>query len=189
MVLHIVRQFVIGYPHDANKLDGFVLLSDHIVEFLGISQDETRENPHQACEVEVGKQYEPILTTRDDLWRYRLGDVLFIVGFDTKGNFPVFKYLGNDRQLTIRAQNIQITHDQLPEAIALGSEDTIQVQEFTTVHDDRALLSIAGFFVELAAPFGPSARRAPQKLRDALVATHSGLQRALEHGRIRLHVS
>lgn len=45
-------------------------------------------------EVEVGKQYEPILTTRDGLWRYRLGDVLCIVGFDTNRNSPVFQYKG-----------------------------------------------------------------------------------------------
>lgn len=45
-------------------------------------------------EVEIGKQYEPILTTRDGLWRYRLGDVLCIVGFHTNHNSPVFQYLG-----------------------------------------------------------------------------------------------
>lgn len=42
----------------------------------------------------MGKQYEPILTTRDGLWRYKLGDALAIVGFDAESGAPVFKYAG-----------------------------------------------------------------------------------------------
>ena len=45
-------------------------------------------------EVEVGKYYEPILTTRDGLWRYRLGDVLYIVGFVPGGKLPIFNHSG-----------------------------------------------------------------------------------------------
>ena len=45
-------------------------------------------------EVEVGKQYEPILTNRNGLWRYRLGDILTIIGFDPKSQAPIFKWAG-----------------------------------------------------------------------------------------------
>ena len=45
-------------------------------------------------EVEVGKQYEPILTTRNGLWRYRLGDILTIIGFDPRSQAPIFKWAG-----------------------------------------------------------------------------------------------
>lgn len=42
---------MIGYPHDANKPDEFVLQSDDIVEFLDISQDESHENLCQVVSV------------------------------------------------------------------------------------------------------------------------------------------
>ena len=42
----------------------------------------------------MGKQYEPILTTRDGLWRYQLGDILSIIGFIPESNSPIFKFAG-----------------------------------------------------------------------------------------------
>ena len=40
-----------GAPHDANKLDEFVLQSDDIVEFLDVSLDPTHENLCQAVSI------------------------------------------------------------------------------------------------------------------------------------------
>ncbi|KAG6375687.1 GH3 auxin-responsive promoter [Boletus reticuloceps] len=175
-----------GVPHDVNKLDEFVLQSDDIVEFLDASLDATHENLRQAWEVEVGKHYEPILTTRDGLWRYRLGDVLHIIGFHPESNSPLFKVAGK-RSLIIHFPFTQIIDDQLLAAIQdLTSEGTIRVHEFTTVLDDSALLPAVGFFIELDGPLGPSAHVAPQKLLDALAANNSELQPALELGKMRL---
>ncbi|KAF8134278.1 GH3 auxin-responsive promoter-domain-containing protein [Boletus edulis] len=176
----------VGILHDVNKLDEFVLLGDDIVEFLDVSLDATHENLCQAWEVEVGKHYEPVLTTRDGLWRYRLGDVVHIIGVHMESNSPLFKVIGR-RSLTIRVPFIQVIDDQLLAAIQnLTSEGTIQVHEFTTVLDDRALQPAVGFFIELAGPLGPSAHAVPRKLFDALVANHNGLQPVLELGRMRL---
>ncbi|KAI9571597.1 GH3 auxin-responsive promoter-domain-containing protein [Boletus coccyginus] len=168
------------------NLDEFVLQSDDIIEFLDLSLDATHENIRQPWDVEVGRYYEPILTTRDGLWRYRLGDVVCIIGFDPESNFPIFKYSGR-RTLTIRIPSMQITDDQLLTAIqTLSSDDTIQVQEFTTALDDRMLLPAVGFFVELGGPLGPNAHLARQKLFDALVATNIEHKRGLEQGKIHL---
>ncbi|KAF8134275.1 GH3 auxin-responsive promoter-domain-containing protein [Boletus edulis] len=164
-----------GVPHDVNTLDEFVLQSDDIVEFLDVSLDATHENLSQAWEVEVGKHYEPILTTRDGLWRYRLGDVLHIIGFHPESKSPLFKVAGR-RSLIIRFPFTQIIDDQLLVAIqGLTSEDIVRVHEFTTVLDDSALL-----------PAGQTAHVAPQKLLDALAANNSELQPALELGKMRL---
>ena len=58
-------------------------------------------------------------------------------------------------RLTIRFGLAQVTDCQLLAAIqAFSSEDTVRVQEFTTVLDDRTLLPTLGFFVELAGPLG-----------------------------------
>ena len=42
---------MIGAPHDANKLDEFVLQSDDIVEFLDLSLDPIHENLCQAVSI------------------------------------------------------------------------------------------------------------------------------------------
>ena len=122
----------------------------------------------------MDKSYEPILTTRDGLWRYRLGDVVYIVGFDPESKSPIFKCSGRrtsvhlysyatdmasdvwDR-LTIRIPSMQITDSQLLAAIqTLSSDDTIRVQEFTTALDDRTPIPAVGFFIELGGPLGAS---------------------------------
>jgi hypothetical protein len=43
--------------------------------------------------IEVGRKYEVVLTTRDGLWRYRLGDVVEAVGFDPRDGQPIIHYL------------------------------------------------------------------------------------------------
>ena len=42
---------MMGAPHDANKLDEFVLQSNVIVEFLDVFLDATHENPCQAVSI------------------------------------------------------------------------------------------------------------------------------------------
>ncbi|KAF8550614.1 hypothetical protein OG21DRAFT_1419421 [Imleria badia] len=176
---------MIGVPYDVNKLDEFVLLLHDIVEFLDVSLDATHENLRQAWEVEVGKQYEPIVTTRDGLWRYQLGDVLHIVGFHDESNSPLFKYVGR-RASTLRFPFAQVTDDQLLTVIqVLSSDDAVRVQEFTAMLDDRTLLSTVGFFIELAGSLGLNAHLAPKKLFDALVTTNIEHQRAFELGKTR----
>ncbi|KAI9568798.1 GH3 auxin-responsive promoter [Boletus coccyginus] len=185
-----------GLPHDG-KLDESVLKSDDaVIEFLDVSLEETHEHLCQAWEVQAGKQYEPILTTRDCHWRYRMSDILSIIilsiiGFDTESGAPVFKYSGR-RSLAVRLAHAQITDDQLLAAIhafnddAAASEDAIRVQEFTTMIDDRALPPTVSFVVELAGPLGPNAHLTPERLFDALVATNVDHARAREHGQMRL---
>jgi hypothetical protein len=59
-------------------------------------------------------------------------------------------------RLTLHLRHTQVTDYQLLAAIqAFTSDlDSVRVQEFTTVLDDRALLPTLGFFIELAGPLG-----------------------------------
>jgi len=176
----------VGSPHDVNKPDEFVLRKDKVIEFLDISQGEGLENLRQAWEVEVGKQYEPIITTTHGLWRYQMGDIVTIVGFHPERHSPIYKILGR-KSMGIDLPHAQIADFNSLEAIvAINSEDAIIVQEYTTVLDDRASPPTAGFIIELSKPYGPNAHLAPQRLFDALVATDARHQHALEHGQIRL---
>ena len=45
-------------------------------------------------ELEVGRKYEVVLTTKDGLWRYRLGDIIDVIGFDAPSGLPVFVLSG-----------------------------------------------------------------------------------------------
>ena len=44
-------------------------------------------------EVEVGRRYEVVVTNQDGLWRYRLGDVVEISGFDPTDGVPVIQFV------------------------------------------------------------------------------------------------
>lgn len=52
-------------------------------------------------EVEAGKAYEVYLTTQDGLWRYAIGDVVTIVGFDPTDGQPVIRFTGRTRFETL----------------------------------------------------------------------------------------
>ena len=88
-----------------------VVGSDDIIEFLPVDAPEDSKYVTQTVfifhvpprwddlmlffkwNVKVGGKYEVILTTRDGLWRYRLGDVVEVVGFDPRDGQPVIHYL------------------------------------------------------------------------------------------------
>ncbi|KIJ06317.1 hypothetical protein PAXINDRAFT_103419 [Paxillus involutus ATCC 200175] len=167
-----------------DHLDTFVLQTEDVIEFLDATADETHQNILRPWDLEAGKQYQVVLTTRDGLWRYPLGDIIEIVGFDTNGGSPVFKYTGR-KSLSIRFPHALISESDFVSAIqAISSEDIIQVHEFTVVVDDRELPATAGYFVE--GPLGSRSHFARQKLFEALDATNIAHRRALDNGRIRL---
>ncbi|KAF8888228.1 GH3 auxin-responsive promoter [Infundibulicybe gibba] len=67
--------------------------TNEVVEYLDIKQPESAEYITQAWDLEVGKKYEVILTTRNGFWRYRLGDVLEMVGFALEDGSPLIRFL------------------------------------------------------------------------------------------------
>ncbi|KAF8839245.1 hypothetical protein BDN67DRAFT_970390 [Paxillus ammoniavirescens] len=164
--------------------DTFVLHTEDVIEFLDVGAEETPQNILQAWDLEASKRYQIVLTTRDGLWRYPLGDIIEIVGFDTDGGSPVFKYSGR-KSLSIRFPHTLISDGELVTAIqAISSEDIIQVHEFTVVLDDRKSPTTVGYLVE--GPLGFKSHLARQKLFDALAAANIGHQRARNLGRFGL---
>ncbi|KAI5985503.1 GH3 auxin-responsive promoter-domain-containing protein [Pisolithus albus] len=78
-------------PRDLNLYK--VIGSDDVVEFLPVNQPEESKYLAQAWNVESGRKYEVVLTTRDGFWRYRLGDVVEIAGFDPCDGQPLIRYI------------------------------------------------------------------------------------------------
>ncbi|KIJ13248.1 hypothetical protein PAXINDRAFT_100832 [Paxillus involutus ATCC 200175] len=153
--------------------------TEDVVEFLDAAVEETHQNILQPWDLEAGKHYQVVLTTRDGLWRYPLGDIIEIVGFDLNGGSPVFKYTGR-KSSSIRLWHALISDSDLVAAVqAISSEDIIQVHEFTVVVDDRELPATVGYFVE--GSLGSKSHIARQKLFDALVATNISHQFALDN--------
>ncbi|KIJ05550.1 hypothetical protein PAXINDRAFT_141226 [Paxillus involutus ATCC 200175] len=177
----------IAVPYDVDDLDTLVLQSEDVIEFLDVAAEETHQNILQAWDLEAGKQYQIVANTRDGLWRYLLGDVVDIVGFDGDDGSPVLKYLGRKSQvvLSIRFPHVLISDSDVVAAIqAMSSEDIIRVHEFTAMVDDRTFPPTVGCFVE--GDLGPNSHLAPQKLFDALVAINHKHQDVLDQGHTRL---
>ncbi|KAH7919002.1 hypothetical protein BV22DRAFT_1199727 [Leucogyrophana mollusca] len=144
-----------------------VVGSDDIIEFLPIDQPEESEYLTQTWNVEVGKKYEVILTTRDGFWRYRLGDVVEIVGFDPRDGQPIIHYLER-RNVHIRLANEITTEKQLQDALASVSQSLGGVSEFCVSPDYRRSIPRYAFFVEPHNEYDSTAPRAPATLHTYL---------------------
>ncbi|KAG0699411.1 hypothetical protein DFH29DRAFT_877320 [Suillus ampliporus] len=72
------------------------------------------------------RHYESVLTTRNGLWRYRLGDVVSVKGFDPEDGMPIINYLHRELK------------SQLTNAIVSTANRWIgQITNFTIVSDER----------------------------------------------------
>ncbi|KAF9234048.1 GH3 auxin-responsive promoter [Melanogaster broomeanus] len=160
----------IAFPYDLNDLDTFVLVAGEVFEFLHVAAEESHENLVQAWDLEVGEEYQIVATTKGGLWRYPLGDVVEIAGFDPETGSPVFRY-SRRTSLCMRLLPMTLTDSHLVASIkTISSEDIIEVHEFTTIVDDRKFPATVGCFIEGA--LGPNSHLAAQRLFDALFSAN-----------------
>ncbi|KAI6038427.1 GH3 auxin-responsive promoter-domain-containing protein [Pisolithus marmoratus] len=158
----------------------FVMAPDDIIEFLDMTKEPTNGGVLQAWDLQPGKFYQPVSTTRNGLWRYLIDDVIQVVGFDPRNGLPVFRY-SRRKNLEIRFPHAQITETDLLNVVyGFSGEDTVEVQEFTSVVDDRRFPLTLGFFVSITGDIGPNAKLARQKAFAALVATSDEHQIAFD---------
>ena len=101
----------IGTAYSPTDISLFKATNDEVIEYLDISKAENASNLAfgvRTClfcrtrvivlmlvqhQVDVGRRYEVVVTTRDGLWRYRLGDVIEIAGFDPSDGTPILRYI------------------------------------------------------------------------------------------------
>lgn len=102
--------------------DGMLLMCDHGIfyEFLPVTEYE-KENPKtlQLNEVEVGKNYAPVITTNGGLWRYVIGDT---IQFTSLSPFRI-KVSGRLKHY-INAFGEEVIVDNTDKAIAIASGET-----------------------------------------------------------------
>ncbi|KIJ62987.1 hypothetical protein HYDPIDRAFT_135502 [Hydnomerulius pinastri MD-312] len=178
----------IGSPYDPLNLNQFKLTKKDVIEFLDVTKDETISNLAQAWEVIVGKRYELVMTTRDGFWRYRIGDVVEVCGFDPCDGTPIISFIERRKCVfSCTRQSLLMLFDSVATdaILSVAPHHIGQVVEFTVIVDDRMLPATFGYFVELANDAGPHSELAPQLLLEALIEYVTNLTFSLEMGRIR----
>ncbi|KAH7909123.1 GH3 auxin-responsive promoter [Hygrophoropsis aurantiaca] len=159
---------LVGVSHSFTDLNLFKVTAKEFIEYLDITKCASPENLVPAWELETGRRYEVILTTRDGLWRYRLEDIIEVAGFDPGDGMPLLRYVErSNRELRLSA-GVSITEAQLIEGILAGEKSLGKINEFTVVIDERASPRRFGYFVELYDAPKPNAHLVLHEVRDEL---------------------
>ncbi|KAH0835636.1 GH3 auxin-responsive promoter [Lanmaoa asiatica] len=171
----------IGSPYNPLELNQFKPSSKNIIEFLDINKSDSISALAQLWEVELGSRYELVLTTQDGLWRYRLGDVVEISGFDSTDGVPIIQFVER-RNVTIRFPDFMVTEKELRVAMSSVAPNVlVKVVDWTATIDDRRLPATIGFFVELAGDQVSDLTLATEHVLDELSRTNENIAWAHAH--------
>ncbi|KAF8125755.1 GH3 auxin-responsive promoter [Boletus edulis] len=160
-----------------------VVGSDEIIEFLPVDAPEESNYLTQTWNVEAGKRYEVVLTTRDGLWRYRLGDVVEVVGFDPRDGQPIIHYIER-RGVHIRLANEIVSGQELLDALHSISDSFGVVSESSIAPDFRESIPRYCFFVEPYGDLGPSPTSASKQLHAYLSRHNENYQTETQTGKL-----
>ncbi|KIO11556.1 hypothetical protein M404DRAFT_126809 [Pisolithus tinctorius Marx 270] len=159
----------VGTVYDPENLNLYKVACDDVVEYLDVSKEETASNLvapfliRIQWQVQPGHKYEVVLTNRDGMWRYRLGDVIEIEGFDPSDGAPVVRYVER-RNVALRLGGAMLSEEHLAKAILAVQDKLGPLTEFTVVMDDRSITRRVGYLVETQGELGREADEAPDKL-------------------------
>ncbi|KAG1863074.1 GH3 auxin-responsive promoter [Suillus subluteus] len=173
--------------HKGNpNTDYKVLFVDVLTEFLDVRSNEPPERVLSIYELVPGGHYEPVLTTRSGLWRYRIGDVITVKGFAPDDGLPVINYLHRRDGELVMAFGTTCTESQLTNAIVSAANRLIgQIIDFTIVGDDRDTPITYGYLIEIGGEIGKNARMATQQTFEDLMAANDEFRTAFWQGRAR----
>jgi len=98
----------IGLVYDHSDMNLFKLLSTEFFEFIDVTDERTASgllcpvSPFKLLvlsltrcqwQVNVRKMYEVVVTAHKGLWRYPIGDIVEIAGFDPNDGTPVVRFV------------------------------------------------------------------------------------------------
>lgn len=123
----------------ADKLDSdrYLLLADScFYEF--IPDGEENASPLLLDELEVGKEYEIVITNQAGLYRYRIGDIVRVLGY--KGETP-YLTLSHRRGLLINVCGEKTTEEEMQQVInLLEKESGCSIQNWAVCVDIKGLI-------------------------------------------------
>ncbi|KIM52482.1 hypothetical protein SCLCIDRAFT_1223676 [Scleroderma citrinum Foug A] len=158
----------------------FILDNEDVVEFLDVTNKHTTDNIVQAWDIRPGTLYQPVYTSRDGLWRYRIDDIIQAIGFHPRNGLPVFKFFAR-KNLSIRIYACEISETALVDVIRTINEGFTKVHEFTAVLDDRDSPETVGFFFEVIEDaVGSNVQLIKQKTLEAFSGMHVDYQEMVD---------
>lgn len=146
--LYAATEGLLGVNLKENSDEYILVPGAMFFEFIPVGEGEYEEYPLFMDQVEIGKQYELVITNMSGLYRYRMGDVIKIVGHYNAAVMIQFQY--RKGQL-INARGEKTSEKMFSEAIQ-QVEWPSAIMEFTCL--DPACVESSGFpqysvFVEL----------------------------------------
>ncbi|KAF9223196.1 hypothetical protein BS17DRAFT_802680 [Gyrodon lividus] len=169
----------IGTVYNPTNLNLFKVACDDVIEYLDVSKEETASSLVPAYEIKAGSRYEIVITTRDGMWRYRLGDIIEVAGFDPNDGSPILRYVER-RNVAIRLGGAMTSEKQLVDAIFAAQDALGPIMEFTVVVDDRTMPPSFGYLVEVQGELRASADQAPAQVELDLCRSNPNIKRGLE---------
>lgn len=127
----------------------YVIIPDTVFyEFIPIGEfDKKKPRTLSSHELEIGESYEIVITTYAGLYRYRLGDVVKVVGF--YNNSPEIEFLYRRNQV-LNMVSEKTTEDHLTNAIKnTKSKLNINLVDYTTVTDNLITPGRYKFYFEV----------------------------------------
>ncbi|KAL4081085.1 GH3 auxin-responsive promoter [Scleroderma citrinum] len=141
----------VGLVYDPSDMNLFKLASTEFFEFIDVDNEGTASDLIRPWQVNIGKLYEIVVTAHKGLWRYRIGDVIEIAGFDPDDGTPLVRFVER-RNLVAWLAGAILTERHVTNAI-LAVQDTLgSIGEFTAVIDDYS--KCIGYLVEIQGDLG-----------------------------------
>lgn len=173
--------------HEGNPNTDFkVAFRDGVVEFLDVHSDDPSDRVLSPWELVTGGNYEPIVTTHNGLWRYRIADVITVKGFAPDDGLPVINYLHRRNDSLGVTFGVSCTESQLTDAIVSVAQQSIgQIIAFTIVLDDRDKPVTYGYLIELAGELRQDARMATRQIFENLISASDDYRLVVWQGKSR----
>ena len=128
--------------YNDNK-DYMLLFDGGFYEFIPVEGD---ENPLLMNQLEVGKEYEMVITNLSGLYRYKIKDVIKVVGFE--GMAPLIQFAYRKEQL-INIAALHLTMEHLVDIIKkLERELKIEITDYSIYQDTEHTPSRMILFIE-----------------------------------------
>ncbi len=151
---------VIGVAQQADRLGYIVSPRSAYVEFLPLDEGlRSTHRPRSIDEVDAGQLYEILLTTYSGFWRYRLGDVVKVLGWHERA--PVIDFVERKGQL-LNIASEKVTEANVAESFERACRTTggTLVDYIVTIDSSASPMR----YLLLIEPFAPTNRSDAQEL-------------------------
>lgn len=169
---------------DPSEVSYLILPNMGYFEFLPLD-DKSSSDPVDLTDVEVGKQYELVVTTYAGLCRYRVGDILRVTRFHNSA--PEFQFVGR-RNVLLSIDLDKTDEAELQKAVDNASlllkEFNTSVVEYTSYADTKSTPGHYVIYWELLTKDDPSVWPTDEALNRCCLVMEESLNAMYRQGRV-----